>query len=209
MTTSTRSSTLAGDTATGEEQHPLTEAGQEAGQTAGRVAERAAGIGFQQADRVREQAAEGLQQLASKVRQSSTDLESEQPAIANIATTAADQAEKIAGFLRETDARQLVQSVEDVARRQPLLFVGGAFILGIAASRFIKAAGGGTSRRSLSYGGTAYGRGTYGQGGYDTRGYGAGTGTTAYGSGGIGYEATGPGGTVADVTEPIDEESRP
>lgn len=140
-----------------EQEHPLAEAGQEAGETAGHLAERAAGVGFQQADRAREQTADGLNQLAESVRRLSTDVESEQPAIANLASTAAEQAERVAGYLRQTDARQLVHSIEDVARRQPLLFVGGAFVLGIAASRFVKAAGGGSSASQTSYGGTGYG----------------------------------------------------
>ena len=176
------------DTAT-QQEHPLAEAGQEAGQTAGHVAERAADMGIQQADRVRMQAADGLEQLASSVRQATSDLETKQPAIANLTTTAADGAERAANFLRETDARQLVSTVEDVARRQPLLFVGGAFLLGVAASRFIKAAGGGGTSQGATYGGTAYGGSRYG---------------------GTGYYASGPGGYQADLTtDATDEGLRP
>jgi len=185
-----------------EQEHPLAEAGQEAGETAGHLAERATNVGFQQADRAREQTAEGLDQLADSVRRVSSDMETEQPAIANLTMTAAEQTERIASFLRETDARQLVHTVEDVARRQPLLFVGGAFLLGVAASRFIKAAGGGGSQGGM--GGSGYGA-TYG-----SRGYGAG----AYGTGGTAgtYEATGPGATGigADrLGDPADEGLRP
>lgn len=128
-----------------EPEHPLTEAGQDAAQTAGRVAERAGDLGFERADQAREVTANGLDRLASTVRRVSADLETDQPMIADVATTAAEQTERVASFLRETDAREIVHNVEDVARRQPLLFVGGAFLLGLAASRFIKAAGGRTS----------------------------------------------------------------
>jgi len=41
--------------------------------------------------------------------------------------------------VRDTDARQIISNVEDTARRQPLIFIGGAFLLGLAASRLIKA----------------------------------------------------------------------
>ncbi|MBW3612584.1 MAG: hypothetical protein KY392_01840 [Chloroflexi bacterium] len=156
----TTSSSLADEprsTSPTEQEHPIAQAGQEAGETAGHLAERAAGVGFQQADRAREQTAQGLNQLADSVRRVSTDMESEQPAIANLASTAAEQAERVAGYLRQTDARQLVQSIEDVARRQPLLFVGGAFVLGVAASRFVKAASGGSDASKASYGGSSYG----------------------------------------------------
>ena len=125
---------------TGAETDPLAEAGQQATESAGHLAERAADIGIQQADRGREMAAEGLDKLARTVRRVSTDMQTDQPQIANAALTAADQAEKVAQYLRETDARQIISNVEDTARRQPLLFIGGAFLLGLAASRLIKAA---------------------------------------------------------------------
>lgn len=195
MTTTKSSSTLAGEPRAGttEQEHPLAEAGQEAGQTAGHLAERAADVGFQQADRAREQTAEGLDQLAGSVRRVSTDMESEQPAIASLASTAAEQAERVAGFLHETDARQLVHTVEDMARRQPLLFVGGAFLLGIAASRFIKAAGGGQVGHA-GRGGSTYRPGA---------GYESGTGLDS-------YEPTGPGGSVRGrLAGTTDEGMRP
>lgn len=168
MTSSSTSSSIADESRSDsltEQEHPLAQAGQEAGETAGHLAERAAGVGFQQADRAREQTAQGLNKLADSVRRLSTDMESEQPAIADLASTAAEQAERVAGYLRQTDARQLVHSIEDVARRQPLLFVGGAFVLGIAASRFVKAAGGGSDASTASYGGSSYGSGAMGSAG--------------------------------------------
>jgi hypothetical protein len=121
---------------------PLAEAGQHATQSAGQLAGRATDIGIQQADRGREMAAEGIDKVARTVRRVSTDMQADQPQIANAALTAADQAEKVAQYLRETDARQMISNVEDLARRQPLLFLGGAFVLGVVASRFVKAAGG-------------------------------------------------------------------
>lgn len=121
------------------ETHPLAEAGQQATQSAGQLAGRAADLGIQQADRGREMAAEGIDQVARTVRRVSTDMQADQPQIANAALTAADQAEKVAQYLRQTDARQIISNVEDVARRQPLIFVGGAFLLGVVASRLIKA----------------------------------------------------------------------
>jgi len=68
-------------------------------------------------------------------------LESEQPALAGLASSAALQAERSAQFLRESDARQIITKVEDGARRQPLIFLGGALLLGAIAARFLKAAG--------------------------------------------------------------------
>lgn len=123
--------------------HPLEEAGREATQRAGHLAERAADIGIQQADKGRETAASGIDEIAKTIRRLSTDMQTRQPQIADVAMTAADQAERVAQYLRENDARQILGTVEDAARRAPLVFIGGAFLLGVAASRFIKAAGGG------------------------------------------------------------------
>ena len=124
-----------------EQQHPLAEAGQQATQSVGVMAERATDIGFQQADRAREKAADGLSHVTDTIRRVSIDMQ-DQPAIANVADTVADQAERIGEYLRTTDARQILSTVENLARRQPILFLGGAFMLGLAASRLIKAAGG-------------------------------------------------------------------
>lgn len=150
------------DVANGDEStHPLAEAGRDAGESVGHLAERATDIGIRQADRGRQQAASGIDQVAKTIRRVSTDMQIEQPQIANVALGAADQAERIAQYLRETDARQIIGNVEDVARRQPLIFLGGAFLLGVAASRFIKAAGGGGAQArgqaDVRSGTTAYG----------------------------------------------------
>ena len=162
--------------------NPLAEAGQQAGESVGHLAERATDIGFKQADRGKDQAAEGLTQVAQSVRRLSTDMQESQPQIASVAETAADQAERIANYLRETDAREMLNTVEDVARRQPILFLGGAFLLGMAASRFIKAASGGNdSQRQLGY-----------ESGYGT-GYGSGA-MTDYRTAGT-YDTTSPGAT--------------
>ena len=90
--------------------------------------------------------------------------------------------------------------VEDIARRQPALFIGGAFVLGLVAARLLKssAAGGnaqgfssGSSYRGLGYGAGATGYGsTFGTtgGGYTSRttDY---TGTSDYAGGTTEYEA--------------------
>ncbi len=160
------------------ETDPLVEAGQQATASAGHLAERAADVGIQQADHGRELAAEGIDKVARAVRRLSTDMEADQPQIAGAALTAADQADKVARYLRETDARQIIGNVEDAARKAPLVFLGGAFLLGMAASRFIKAAGGGSQKPSHAGYSAAYRSGASS----DLRG--------------SNYEAIGPGATA-------------
>ncbi len=125
---------------TGESTHPLAETGKQAGERASHLIERGADIGL-------DQAVDGIEIVADSIRRVSSDMETEKPQIAELASGAADQAEALANYLRETDVRQLVGNVEDFARRQPLLFVGGAFLLGVAASRFIKAASGSSAQQ--------------------------------------------------------------
>lgn len=149
MATTTTPSTSLQGTGTSTSEHPLAEAGREATQDAGRLAERAADIGLDRADQGRQQVAETVEHIAGSIRRVSSELRSEEPSVAGIAETAAEQAERVARYLRETNTRQLIGAVEDAARRQPILFTGGAFLVGVAASRFVKAADvGGTSRGS-------------------------------------------------------------
>ena len=51
----------------------------------------------------------------------------------------ADHIEDFAGQLRTTDLAKVADQATDIARRNPLLFVGGAVIAGFAAARFLKA----------------------------------------------------------------------
>lgn len=138
-----------GSGAATENPHPLAEAGQQVGESAGEIAGRAKEIGFTQADRGRELAADGLTKLAQTMRRASQDVQ-DQPMAANVASTVADQTERAASYLRQTDARQMVSNVEGFARKSPLLFLGGALVLGAIASRFIKAAGGAPESTSIA-----------------------------------------------------------
>ena len=141
-----------------EPEHPLVEAAHETAQTAGQLAHRASETGFQQVDQRREQAADAVDRIAQSIRRVSVDIGEQQPAIGNVADTAAEQAERLAGYLRRTDARQMLDNVQGYARRQPLLFVGGAFLAGLAASRLMKAAGGdqGSGSRSSRLAGNGH-----------------------------------------------------
>jgi hypothetical protein len=141
----------------------LDEAGRQAGESVGQIAGRAADLGLQRADQGKNQAAQTISRLAGSMRRASTDLEGEQPAVAGAARTAAEQAERLAAYMERTDATEMVHAVEDAARRQPLLFLGGAFALGLVAARILKAGGGSTvdreryrstnGSRSTNYGG--------------------------------------------------------
>lgn len=55
---------------------------------------------------------------------------------------AADELERLSGYLRNASVPEIARNVESFARREPALFLGGAFVLGIAAARFIKSSAG-------------------------------------------------------------------
>ena len=62
---------------------------------------------------------------------------------------AGEQVRRAADFLENTDARDLASRTEEYARRQPALFLGGAFAIGLIAARFLK-----SSRRNTPTGTT-------------------------------------------------------
>lgn len=182
----TMSDEIAADTESSKPIDPLAQTGQQVAEDAGHLATRAADIGIQQADRGRQQAADGIEQIAQSIRRVSTDLEIQQPGIANVASIAADGIERGARFLQTTDARGIVTSVEKAARRQPILFLGASFALGVVASRFIKAGSQKAADRSTSNGHGA-----------------ASLGTSRKAS--QGYEAIGPGTWSAATTRSAEE----
>ena len=53
----------------------------------------------------------------------------------------ADHIEGVAAKIRTADLGQLAQQTAQAARQNPLLFIGGAALLGFAAARFMKAQG--------------------------------------------------------------------
>lgn len=62
---------------------------------------------------------------------------------------AGEQVQRVADYLENADVESLVRDTESFARRQPALFLGGAFALGVLAARFLKS----SRPRSSSRGG--------------------------------------------------------
>ena len=117
-------------------------------------------------DKQKEHAAEELASVAGTVREMGEQLKQpEHGAVAQYAAhygdVAADQLQQVSAYLRQHDVKQLVREVENFARREPLLFSGGAFVLGLIGARFLKSkplpaetpmpATGGTSTAPLSW----------------------------------------------------------
>ncbi len=54
-------------------------------------------------------------------------------------TTAGDKLDELARTIDEADTEQLVEETRRYARREPWLFLGGCFVLGLAAGRVLRA----------------------------------------------------------------------
>ncbi|CAO3433872.1 hypothetical protein [Azospirillum doebereinerae] len=92
----------------------------------------------QQTDR----AADQLGGVASALQKAADQLQAENNGTAaQYAVQAADRVERVADMLRHSSLDDIVGEVEGFARRQPELFIGGAFALGFLAARFVKSSG--------------------------------------------------------------------
>jgi hypothetical protein len=84
-------------------------------------------------------ATDGLAAIAGAVRQSTQQLRNDQhDGLAQYVEKAADQLERLSSTLRNKSADELMKDVRQLARRQPALFIGGSFAVGLLAARFIK-----------------------------------------------------------------------
>jgi hypothetical protein len=61
---------------------------------------------------------------------------------AKLADQAAERAEKVSRYLRDSDADRILGDVEDFGRKQPWAVIAGGVALGLVASRFLKASSG-------------------------------------------------------------------
>lgn len=85
-------------------------------------------------------AAEGINSFADALRQSGDQLRKDNhDNVAQYTEQAADKVQQFASYLQGQDVNQMIDEVERFARRQPMLFMGGAFLLGVVAARFLKA----------------------------------------------------------------------
>lgn len=85
------------------------------------------------------QFADQIGAVAEALRRTSEHLRSEdQNRIAGLTETLARQIDQVSNYLRTKNARALRDDLENVARRQPAVAIGGALVLGLIGARFIK-----------------------------------------------------------------------
>lgn len=87
----------------------------------------------------KDRATDGLGTMAQAVRQSTQQLrEQHHETVASYVEQAADHIERLSQRLRQKDVGTLLADAQQLARRQPALFVGSAFALGVIVARFLK-----------------------------------------------------------------------
>lgn len=126
-------------TATDAKQAAQDAAGQ-AQEKAREAAGQAKGKARQEVDRRSTEAGERVSTTASDVRSVGDQLRQQgKDGPARMADQVADRADRLGGYLQESDADTILRDVEDFGRRQPWAVVAGGLLLGFAASRFLKA----------------------------------------------------------------------
>jgi hypothetical protein len=107
----------------------------DASEAAAQVKEQAYSV----AGRQKDVAAQQMGGWAQALRSASDDLRSRgQEMAASYVGQAADGLERASGTIRTRDVDDLIGSVEDFARRQPIAFLGGAVVAGFGLARFMR-----------------------------------------------------------------------
>lgn len=106
----------------------------------GQVKERATGL----LDEQKTNLTSGLTSVVDSLRQVGENLRGadEQNAVGKFTAQYGDEIarriEDLSSYVENADFRDIARDVETLARRQPALFIGGAFALGLLAARFLK-----------------------------------------------------------------------
>jgi hypothetical protein len=160
--------------ATGQAQEKAKEvAGQVAGQAqekVGQVKGQARSQVYTQVDDKSTMAGQQIKTVADAIRGSTDQLrQNGQDKPAQVVEQLAGKAEQAGSWLERSDADQILNDVENFARKQPWAVAVGGVLAGFAAARFLKAS---SEKRFESYQGTYSSRpynpapaGTYGNGG--------------------------------------------
>lgn len=83
-------------------------------------------------------AADHIGRYGTALRDSARSVENEDPNIAYYASMAADRIERVADYVRSTDLDGLRRDAEDIARRHPVLFMGGMLLAGVVLGGLVK-----------------------------------------------------------------------
>ena len=107
----------------------------------------------EQVDQRSTQAGQQVNTVADDVRTVAGELRNQgKDKPAQYADQAAERVQSVGQWLERSDGDQILRDVEGFARRNPWAVAAGGLVLGLAASRFLKASSGERYRASLSNG---------------------------------------------------------
>ena len=118
----------------------------QAKEAASKMFDQVKGQAASHADQQRQTMASRFQTVAQAFRSMGDDLRSsEQSPVTQYASefghAMGGEVERLGNYLQGRDVRQIFSDTETFARRSPVVFLGGAFLIGLAVSRFLKSSG--------------------------------------------------------------------
>ena len=120
-------------------------------ETAETVEERAGEMAKSTLETGKDNLAKSLEGIARALHQAGDRMRQEQQgSVANYVNQAANQLDHFAGTVRDRSVDDMLSDVEQYARSQPEIFIGGAFFLGLVAARFLKSSGQAAQSRRMS-----------------------------------------------------------
>ena len=117
---------------------PLDQAREKAQRLVSTAQERAVETVQARFDAGKMRAADSLSSVAQSLRSTTQNLQASPDGIGRYINEAADRVDNLAHYLQDREMNEIVDQVEDFARRQPMAFLGGAFALGVLGARFLK-----------------------------------------------------------------------
>jgi phage I-like protein len=138
--TDTQDSTRAGSKKKGKSaRSTASEATEKTREEASRLSDQAKEQFAGQAERQKAQASDQLDDIGEALRKTSDTLhEEDKDSVANLTEGAAQQIERLSGYLRDRSVNEMLSEAKRFARRKPGMFLGGAAVLGFFGSRFFR-----------------------------------------------------------------------
>jgi hypothetical protein len=173
---------------------PTEQAQQKAQQVASQAQDKAREAAGQARGRIRDQVDQRSTQIGEQVKSNAGEARSVAEELrkqgkdtpARYVEQAADRAERVGGYLENSDGDRMLHDVEDFARRNPWAIAAGGLVLGFAASRMLKASSSQryqSSQPDFGYGGATLTDGTQ---------------SGRFGSESLDYESSGVGGASTE-----------
>jgi len=92
----------------------------------------------QSLDRGKQEVAQRLRRVGSSLQSMSSDLSQDDRQVSQYAEKLRTRIDSAADYVESATLDNVVSDIEQFARRKPSVFLGGAFIAGLAAARFLK-----------------------------------------------------------------------